>query len=177
MHPRLLSHGRALLVLVPFLTFGCNDSTPPPVTPEPVLPPAAAPVAPPAPEPPEPGPGANVGCNAGPGTFNENCSRLSPAFLGNVDDAINRVVARRPELFNLNDARGQGGFRVLDSDAYYHEVVNELRLAGFCAVADGGEVAVKIDNSMNDQFHIMVSSGHVRRGEASYRATCRPAWF
>ena len=174
MRSRILSHGRAVLVLVPFLTLGCNDSTPPPATPDPVVRPAAAPVvAPPA----APGPGANVGCNAGPGTFNDNCLRLSPAFLGDVDTAINRVVARRPELFNLNDVRGQGGYRVLDSDAYYHEVVNELRLAGFCAVADGGEVAVKIDNALNDQFHIMVSSGHVRRGEASYRATCRPAWF
>jgi hypothetical protein len=36
---------------------------------------------------------------------------------------------------------------------------------------------VKIDNSLNDQFHIMLSSGHIRRGEASYRSTCRPAWF
>jgi hypothetical protein len=173
MRSRLFSHGRPALVLVTFLILACNDRTPP-VTPEPVVAPAAA--ATPTP-PPEPGPGANVGCNSGPGTFNENCSRLSPAFLRDVDAAIDRVVARRPELFNLNDVYGPGGFLVLDSDAYYHEVVNELRLAGFCAVADGGEVAVKIDNTLNDQFHIMISSGYVRRGEASYRATCRPAWF
>jgi len=94
-----------------------------------------------------------------------------------VDAAINRVVARRPELFNLDNVYGPGGFLVRDSDEYYREVVEELRQAGFCAVADGGEVAVKIDNTLNDQFHIMISSGYVRRGEASYRATCRPAWF
>ena len=53
----------------------------------------------------------------------------------------------------------------------------ELREAGFCAVKDHNEIGVKVDNSLNDQFHIMLSSGHVRRGEASYRSTCRPAWF
>ena len=171
MSSRFLSHGRAVLVLIPFLTHGCNDGTPP--TPDPVVAPAAAPTATPPPE----LPAAVVGCNAEPGTFNANCARLSPAFLGDVDAAINRVVARRPELFNLDNVYGPGGFFVRDSDEYYREVVEELRQAGFCAVADGGEVAVKIDNTMNDQFHIMISSGYVRRGEASYRATCRPAWF
>ena len=165
---RFPSHRHAILGLASFLILGCNDNTPP-VTPEVVIPPAAEPTAAPVAPP--------VGCNAGPGTFNANCFKLSPAFLGDVDAAINRVVARRPDLFNVNDARGQGGFRVLDSDTYFDEVVMELRQAGFCAVADGGEVAVKIDNALNDQFHILVSSGHVRRGEASYRATCRPAWF
>lgn len=172
MPSRFPSHCRAVFVLVPFLTLGCNDRTPP-ANPDPVVPPAAAETPAPPPDP----PAAAVGCSAGPGTFNENCSRLSPAFLGDVDAAINRVVARRPELFNLNNVYGPGGFLVRDSDEYYREVVEELRQAGFCAVADGGEVAVKIDNTLNDQFHIMISSGYVRRGEASYRATCRPAWF
>jgi len=30
---------------------------------------------------------------------------------------------------------------------------------------------------LNDQYHIMISDGHIRRGDASYRATCYPAWF
>ena len=174
MRSRLLSHGRAILVLVPFLAFGCNDSTPPPVNPDPVAPPATVPT----PNPPTPPPpAATLGCNAEPGTFNDNCVKLSPAFLDEVDAAINRVVARRPELFNLNDARGQGGYLVLDGDAYHREVLAELRQAGFCAVKDHNEIGVKVDNTLNDQFHIMLSSGHVRRGEASYRTTCRPAWF
>jgi hypothetical protein len=156
---------------VPLLTLGCDDSTPP-VTPEPIIPPAAAPT--PAPPPP---PAATLGCNAEPGTFNDNCSRQSPTFLAQVDAAINRVVARRPDLFNLNDARGSGGYLVVNGDAYHHEVLVELREAGLCAVKDRNEIGVKRDNAMNDQFHIMLSSGHVRRGEASYRSTCRPAWF
>ena len=168
-----LTHLRAVLVLVPFLALSCDDGTAP-VDPNPVLSPAA--VATPTPPPPPP-PAAAVGCGAGPGTYNDNCARLSPAFLGDVDAAIDRVVARRPDLFNLDDARGPGGYFVRDSDAYYHEVLVELRQAGFCAVADHGEVAVKVDNTLNDQFHIMISTGYIRRGEASYRGTCRPAWF
>jgi hypothetical protein len=169
------SLSRAALAVASLVVLSCNQRTPPPVEPDPVVPPAAAPTPTPVPaHTPTPAP---AGCGAGPGTMNDNCLRLSPAFLEDVDAAINRVVARRPELFNFDDERGRGGFYVNDSDEYYREVVHELRHAGFCAVADGGEVAVKVDNSMNDQFHIMISSGHIRRGEASYRATCRPAWF
>ena len=170
--PRVLSL-RYVLVLVPFVVLACNDGSAT-VEPDPVISPAAA--ATPTPPPPPP-PAAAVGCNAGPGTFNDNCSRQSPAFLADVDAAINRVVTRRPDLFNLDDARGPGGYFVKDSDSYYHEVLVELRQAGFCAVANGGEVAVKVDNTLNDQFHIMISAGYIRRGEASYRGTCRPAWF
>jgi hypothetical protein len=174
MRSPFLSSGRAVLILVPFLILGCNESTPP-AAPDPVVPPAAAPT--PAPTPtPTPAP---VGCSVGPSSFNENCSRLSPAFLEDVNAAINRVVDRRPELFNFDDVRGQGGFLVRQQHAetYHQEVMVELRHAGFCAVKDANEIGVKIDNSLNDQFHIMLSSGHIRRGEASYRSTCRPAWF
>ena len=69
------------------------------------------------------------------------------------------------------------GYLVKDSDAYYALVVEELTVAGFCATADGGEVALKTTNTFNDQYHIMISSGHIRRGEASYRASCYPSWF
>ena len=174
MPSRFLSYGRAVLVLVPFLTLSCNDSDPP-VTPDPVVPPAAVPT--PTPPPTPPPPAATLGCNMPPGTFNENCVRLSPAFLDQVNAAIDRVVARKPELFNLDDSRGPGGYFVKDPDAYHHEVLVELRAAGFCAVKDHNEIGVKVDNSMNDQFHIMLSSFHIRRGETSYRTTCRPAWF
>ena len=168
--PRFL---RAGLVLFPLVSFACGENTPP-AEPDPVAPPVTAPSIAPASQPtPE-----ITGCSVGPGTFNENCVKLSPAFLEEVDAAINRVVARRPELFNFDDVRGPGGYKVRgDGEAYHQEVLVELRRAGFCAVKDHNEIGVKIDNSLNDQFHIMISSGHIRRGEASYRSTCRPAWF
>ena len=165
---------RAGLVLFPMISLSCNENTPP-VQPDPVAPPVTAPpVAPAAAPTPE-----ITGCSVGPGTFNENCVRLSPAFLEEVDAAINRTTLRRPDLFNFDDVRGPGGYRINSGreEEYHQEVMVELRRAGFCAVKDHNEIGVKIDNSLNDQFHIMVSSGHIRRGEASYRATCRPAWF
>jgi hypothetical protein len=167
---------RAAVVLFPIVSFGCGENTPP-VQPDPVAPPVTAPPVAPAAEPPRPA--EPTGCNAGPGTFNENCPRLSPAFLEDVDAAINRVVARRPEMFNFDDVRGPGGYRINRGleEEYHQEVMVELRRAGFCAIKDHNEIGVKVDNTLNDQFHIMVSSGHIRRGEASYRATCRPAWF
>ena len=172
MRSPFLSYGRAVLIAVPFLIAGCNESTPP-SNPDPVATPVPAATPPPAPN----NPGATVGCNAGPGTFNENCTRQSPTFLGDVNAAIDRVIARRPDLFNLHDARGTGGFLVLNPDEYHREVMTELRQAGFCAVKDANEIGVKQTNNFNDQFHIMISSGHIRRGEASYRTTCNPAWF
>ena len=95
-----------------------------------------------------------------------------------MNDAINRVVAKSPQLFDLDNQRGDGGYFVKDVDKYYDQVVQELGNDGLCAVVDGGdEIAVKSQNRFSDQYHIMISSGHVRRGEASYRATCSPAWF
>jgi hypothetical protein len=113
----------------------------------------------------------------GPGA-GDDCPRTSPSFLGDVDAAINRVVAKHPGLFNLDDIRGRDGFYVNEVDEYYRQVVAELGAAGICARVDGGgEIAVKSDNASNDQYHIMISDRHIRRGDASYRATCYPAWF
>jgi hypothetical protein len=150
---------------------GCGGSGPatPPVPSPPAVPAATAPT---------PAPTLVVlGCGVGPSTGAGNCIRTSPTFLAEVDAAIDRVVAKQPGLFNLGDQRGTGGYLVKDSDVYYRLVVEELEMAGFCATADGGEVALKITNSFNDQYHIMISSGHIRRGEASYRASCYPSWF
>jgi hypothetical protein len=119
------------------------------------------------------------GVGAGTGGSEQSCPRTSAAFLREVDVAINRVVARHPELFDLDRVHGPGGFFVKDVDEYYRRVVQELgEGAGLCAIVDGGgEIAVKSNNDFSDQYHIMISAGHIRRGVASYRATCSPAWF
>lgn len=153
------------------LLAACGASGPatPPVPPPAAVPPATVPAAPAAP--------VVLGCGVEPSTGAGNCIRTSPTFLAEVDAAIDRVVAKQPGIFDLGDQRGTGGYFVKDSDAYYGLVVEELKMAGFCATADGGEVALKINNNFNDQYHIMISSGHIRRGEASYRASCYPSWF
>jgi hypothetical protein len=120
-------------------------------------------------------------CGVGPGTgdgLEEHCPRQESHFLLQVNSAIDEVVRKHPELFDLDDVRGPGGYFVKNVDEYYRQVVSEVQAQELCATVDGGnEIAVKKTNDFNDQYHIMVSDGHIRRGEVSYRATCYPAWF
>jgi hypothetical protein len=168
---------RASLACCVALAASCGKSTPAAPTPSPT--PTPAPAATPAPTPTPVN--ARLACGIGPGTgdgLEEHCPRAEQSFLEDVDGAINRVVQRRPDLFDLDDVRGNGGYFVKNVDGYYKQVVQELGNAGLCAVVDGGgEIAVKSQNSFNDQFSIMISAGYVRRGDSSYRATCAPAWF
>lgn len=166
----LLRHGAIVVFAAVALCCSSGGSTP--TAPEP----SPTPVPTPTPTPP-PTPGSAQGCGVGPGTFNENCFRTSNTYLAEVDAAINRVVQNSPSLFNFEDQRGTGGYYVKDPDEYHRQVVAELRIAGFCAVKDHNEIGVKLVNDFNDQFHIMLSSQHIRRGDSSYRSTCYPAWF
>lgn len=166
----------SVLVLSYLLVASCGKHSP--AAPEPSPSPThSVAVAAPAPTPVN----ARLACGVGRGSgdgLEEHCPRSGESFLANVDAAINRVVQKRPDLFELGDIRGQGGYFVKNVDEYYRQVVQELGNAGLCAIVDGGgEIAVKADNRFSDQYHIMISSGYVRRGDASYRATCEPAWF
>jgi hypothetical protein len=118
-----------------------------------------------------------VGRGTGDGS-EASCPRTGEAFLREVGIAIDRVVARSPQYFDMNNERGAGGYFVKNVSGYYADVVQELGNLGLCAIVDGGgEIGVKTSNQFSDQYHIMLSSGHIRRGEQSYRATCSPAWF
>jgi hypothetical protein len=131
--------------------------------------PVPSPVAPtPAPTNPPP---AIATCTLGRGTGDgTHCPRLEePIFQEDVDTAIARVAQKRPDLVS--------GDRVTHANAYYAAVVEELRALGYCALFDGEEIAVKDTNSYNEQYHVLTSSGVVRRSPGSYRATCSPAWF
>jgi len=161
------------------LAANCGKSTPaePTPSPTPVAVPSPTPTPIPSPTPVNARTACGVGAGSGDG-LEHHCPRSGENFLGQVNEAINRVVTKSPHLFDLNNQRGDGGYYVKAVNQYYNQVVQELGNAGLCAVVDGGnEIAVKSNNKYNDQYHIMISSGHVRRGQASYRATCSPAWF
>lgn len=129
----------------------------------------------PTPTPPPPSATCSPGSGSGSG---DQCQRSSPQFLGDVDAAINRLVEQHPELFDVNDQQGAGGYLVLDPIRYHDGVVANLRAAGFCAqVFSYEEIAVKRDNTFGEGYDILLSSNHIRRGEGSYRGTCSPAWF
>ena len=165
----------AALAAATLAVVACVSSTPPSL-PDPA---AAAGTPTPAPSPTPVNPRLACGVARGTGDGSEHsCPRQTSNFLPQVDAAINRVVAKHPELFDLDSLRGNGGYFVKNVDEYYRQVVQELGDTGLCALVDGGgEIAVKRNNDFNDQYHIMISAGFVRRGEVSYRATCYPAWF
>jgi hypothetical protein len=163
----------SVLAAVAVLT-ACGSRTPA----TPALEPTPSPTPVPAPTPTI----ARLACGVGPGTgdgLEEHCPRTSPSFLGDVDAAINRVVARHPELVDLDNRAGAGGYFVRNIDEFFRLVVQEIAEGSrLCAMVDADlEIAVKRNNAFSDQYKLMWSSGYIRRGESSYRATCVPAWF
>lgn len=150
-------------------------------TPAPTLGSAPTPAPAPAPTPtpeavPTPPPAASA-CNLPPSNPSAAaCASESSDFLGQVDQAITRVTERHPELFNFKDNICGNCYFVKDAERFTEEVVMELGQRGLCA-AGGEEVGVKATNAYNEQFDILISSGHIRRGAGSYRLTCRPAVF
>jgi hypothetical protein len=138
--------------------------------------PAPAPAPTPTPEPSAPPPSSSS-CSLPPSNPpKESCVPESAQFLGQVDKAITRVTELYPSLFNFNDKKCENCYLVKDWERFNEEVVKELERRGLCAVADE-ELGVKNTNSFNDQYDILLSSGHIRRGAGSYRVTCRPAAF
>lgn len=116
-------------------------------------------------------------CPYGKGAVDTTCVRGVPVFLEKVDAAIEQLVQQRPELFNLEEEAGPGGYKVLDADQYHAGVVKNLEAMAFCADADNNQVQLKNSNDFSEHYDILVSTVHIRRGDGSYRATCNPAAF
>jgi len=133
----------------------------------------------PTPTPTKPGPTptpevGSVPCDIGPGDPTAACKVVTSRLRGDVSAAIDALAARKPDLF---DSTG----RVLDKDGYLHGVMEELRAAGFCADLDFNKLStiqVKRDGSFSEDFDIYEEeTGSIRRGNASYLRTCKPASF
>lgn len=127
---------------------------------------------------PTPPPVLTATCPIGMGDPTGSCSRDSPELLADVDAAINKVVSRHPEYFDLYDQRGDGGYYVKSQGAFYVALLEALREGGrLCAAFDGTEVQVKDSQVLHEQYQVIFSPGYIRRGTASYRASCYPAGF
>jgi hypothetical protein len=103
-----------------------------------------------------------------------DCPKLSPELSGYVNNAVETVIAKRPDLFDFNNNLGPGSWKVLDRQQYVDAVVNALHDQGICAKDDKEEIAVKNTNAFNEQYNIWTSGGYVRR---AYITTCFPAQF
>lgn len=121
---------------------------------------------------------AATACKYGKGSADTRCARHTPVLLGDVDTAIDAVVRQHPDWFNLNDVNGAGGYKVLkDPVEYQKAVVASLQAAGLCAETDTTEVSVRNGTEFSEDYDILLSTGHIRRGQGSYRQTCSPPSF
>jgi hypothetical protein len=141
-----------------------------------------------APAPPEatphPSPKPPVGAGKPPCTLppgkgsGQNCPRETSSYLPLVERSLDRLVKRRPEIFDLSSFSGCGScYKVKNVSAYIKEMVAEAQSEGACAMWDGEELAVKKTNDFSDQYDILTFENFIRRDHGSYRATCTPAWF
>jgi hypothetical protein len=157
---------------------GCGGSAQTPAAPTPTPTPTPAPIATPTP--------AGFVCPLPPSSKADpnDCYKGTPTLGAQINSSIDRVIAKRPELFNLNDMAG-GNPRVLDRDAYWLAVKHELESQGVCTLIEKEEFAIKTTNDFNEQWNIWASSGapnctrdtclgFVRR---KYATTCAPSWF
>jgi hypothetical protein len=147
---------------------------------------ASTPSAPPSPSPsPEATPPVSQGGGRPPCTLphgtgsGQNCPRQISNYLPEVERSLDRLVARRPEIFDLHAYSGCGTcYKIRDVAAYIEGMLEEVRThEGACATWDGEELAIKRTNDFSDQYDILTFENFIRRDNGSYRATCYPAWF
>jgi hypothetical protein len=165
-------------ITIPIILPASNPTPAPAPTPTP-LPGAPAPA--PTPEPtPEPPPREGNGCGVPdnhPPESSLKCTDDPQRFLAEVETAITAVTDGYPELFDFSSKKCENCYYVKDVDRYVGLVVQELAGMGLCAYWDGEEVAVKKNNNFSEQYDIILSSNHIRRGPGSYRGVCEPSWF
>jgi hypothetical protein len=72
------------------------------------------------------------------------CGTTDPQYLGDVEGAIDQVLAQKPGLFDLSQiAPGTGWPAVKDMLAYHGAVIEVLSKEGYCGRFDGEEIQIK----------------------------------
>jgi len=120
---------------------------------------------------------SSASCQYGKGTPDTFCARRVPALLKDVDTAINLLVQQHPEYFNVNDTNGPDGYKVLKPAEYEQGVMANLQSAAFCTELNGNVLSVRKGSDFSEDYDIILSTGHVRRGNGSYLGTCTPPSF
>jgi hypothetical protein len=174
----LLGRGRTTsVVALALFALSCGGDSPstPNTTPTP-------PVA--TPPPPAGGGTGSLSCPLGAGTNAFSCDRKNSRLLARVESAMNLLVQQRPQLFDLQDEAGPAtrAYKVLDETAYFNGLVANLVAQGLCAERDVDDpyqqtILVKDGNEFSEEFDVILSTGHMRRGIGAYRTTCAPAAF
>jgi hypothetical protein len=113
----------------------------------------------------------------GTSTGKELCRNEGETFLDELDQAIDLLVAQQPQIFDLNQVAGAGGYRILSEGAFWVGVIQNLDKMGLCGGLYGEELAVTNTTGYSDNFDIIDANHYIRRGSNSYRSTCTPASY
>jgi hypothetical protein len=126
----------------------------------------------------------HASCPLGKGDVNAECRRANTEVLADVEAAMDALIEQRPQIFDLNDEYSPDtrAFRVLDREAYMNGLVANLRAAGLCAERDPDDalqqtIRAKNAAEFSENFDVILSTGHMRRGTGMYRQTCTPSSF
>jgi len=106
-----------------------------------------------------------------------SCAKTSPQLLNKLEKAITAATQAHPEYFDFNDKKCDNCYRVKDESGYFDEVQNQLAALGVCSEAEADEIDIKASNDLSEQYDILLSTGHIRRGEGAYLYGCNPADF
>lgn len=173
----------AVVGLSALVAMSCGDSPPSSSTP-----PTTSPAPSPNPSSPATGGGGDsfnhASCPYGQGDPDAKCERGGERLLNVYEDAIDLLVKQKPEIFDLEDeyAPGTRAYKVKDKNAYMEGLVANVRAAGVCAERDpddGAQETVRIKSMVefSENYDVLLGSGHIRRGDGAYRATCSPSNF
>jgi hypothetical protein len=106
------------------------------------------------------------------------CGKPPAQFDGEVESAIDQVMAQKPELFDPSQhAPGNSWPMVKDMTAYSNAVIAALSQKGYCGKFDGEEIQIKRTNEFTEHYDINFADQYVRRGAGAYRGSCYPAAF
>jgi hypothetical protein len=170
------------VAVVAVLTLSCGGEGPSSSTPVTTVRPVT-----PTPTPPIGGIGDmfnNANCPLGKGSLTAECSRRHEALLADVETAMNLLIQQKPEIFDLKDEYSPNthAYKVLDREAYLNGLVTNLRAAGLCSERDADDalqqtIRVKDSADFSEDYDVILSTGHMRRGSGAYRQTCTPSAF
>lgn len=123
------------------------------------------------------GPPVTLSCPLG--TLKSQCdAHQARTFLPDLDAALDRLIARRPDIFNLNKSTGSGQYLIVKLKEYLDGIVAELGAAGLCAESfDMQTVKIKSGSEYSERYDVVTAYGFMRRDASAYVETCRPAIF
>jgi hypothetical protein len=105
------------------------------------------------------------------------CGQEGQTMYADVDAAIAQVAREHPEVFDIGDQRGDGGYRIVQPEPFKSHLIAAAKARGMCARHDGEEFVFKRQNRFSEHYDLESSAGYVRRGEGTYASTCYPAAF